>query len=248
MSSSYEFPGSALVTGASSGIGAAIATALAGSGCRVILAARRVSALEKLKASLGNKVCAVQLDVTDGAAVAALPEKLPAGFEDVGILVNNAAHDVGGRTRFDSSTADELVSVIDTNLNGIIRVVRAFIPKMVARGTGDILNIGSVNMMRVSPGLAAYTASKNGLRGLTDVLRADFANTGIRVIEVVPGLTRTEFAQKRFRGDAEKAEAHFAKSQFQLQPSEIADAALYALTRPRHMNILQMVVAPRNHW
>lgn len=245
---SYEFAGSALVTGASSGIGAAIATALVAANCRVILAARRVSALDELRKSLGDKACAVELDVTNAAAVATLPHNLPRGFEDVGILVNNAAHDVGGRTRFDNSTADELVSVIDTNLSGVIRMVRAFIPQMVERGRGDILNIGSVNMMRVTPTLAAYTASKAGLRGLTDVLRADFASSGIRVIEIVPGLTRTEFAQKRFRGDAEKTEAHFAKSAYQLKPEEIGDAALYALTRPRHMNVLQMVVAPCNHW
>jgi 3-hydroxy acid dehydrogenase / malonic semialdehyde reductase len=244
----WRLDGVALVTGASSGIGRALATALARAGCRVILAGRRRDVLDGIAAELGGNALAFPLDVTDTAAVSGLPASLPAEFAAVDILVNNAGHDVGGRTRFDTSTADELASVIETNLTGPMRLARALIPAMAERGRGDVVNIGSVNTLRTTPGLAAYSASKHGLHGLTQVLRADYAALGIRVIEIVPGLTRTEFARIRFRGDAEKAEAHFNRSPVQLQPGEVADAALYALTRPRHINISQMIVTPSTHW
>ena len=238
----------ALVTGATSGIGRALALALAAAGCRVIATGRRVDGLQEVAQQIGEACHAVRLDMTDAAAIARLPGALPEAFRDPAILVNNAAEDIGGRTRMDECDVEELARVIGTNLTGVIRMTHAVVPGMLRRGSGDIVNIGSTNAMRPTPNMAVYTASKTGVHGLTDVLRADYAKKGIRVIEIVPGLTQTGFAQTRFRGDADKARAFFAQFPSVLAPEDIADAALYALTRPRHVNVQQMVVTPAFQW
>jgi NADP-dependent 3-hydroxy acid dehydrogenase YdfG len=119
---------------------------------------------------------------------------------------------------------------------------------MLQRGRGTIVNIGSTNALRPTPNMAAYTASKAGVHALTDVLRADFAKEGLRVVEVVPGLTRTEFAQTRMRGDSEKARAFFEKFPGALEPQDVADAVTYAVTRPAHVCIQQIVVTPWFQW
>lgn len=238
----------ALVTGATNGIGRAIAVALAGAGCKVVATGRNDERLRDLATRLGSAVSTVKLDLLDARAIADLPAALPPGFRSPTILVNNAGEDVGGRTRFDESSADELARVIDINLIGVIRMVRAFVPAMLEKGEGDIINIGSTQALRPSAHMAAYTASKTGTRGLTDVLRADYAKAGIRVTEIVPGLTRTEFAQTRWRGDQEKAKAYFEQFPSTLAPEDVADAVHYALSRPRHVNLHQVVITPSWQW
>lgn len=238
----------ALVTGASSGIGRSIALALCSAGCRVIATGRNEERLRAVEVEAGGSMLAVRLDLTDAEAIAALPGALPEAFAAPSILVNNAGEDIGGRTRFDESTADELARVIEINLIGVVRMVRAFVPAMIERRSGDIVNIGSTQALRVTQSLAAYTASKTGSRGLTDVLRADYAGCGIRVIEVVPGLTRTGFAQTRWRGDAERARTFFERFPGSLAPSDVADAVVYALSRPRHVNVQQIVITPTWQW
>ncbi len=238
----------ALVTGATSGIGRAIAVALVSAGCRVVATGRNPDRLHKLGETLGTAVLPFRLDLTDSAAIERLPSELPPEFTAPTILVNNAGEDVGGRTRFDVSTADELARVIEINLIGVIRMVRALVPAMVERSTGDIVNIGSTQALRTTPNLAAYTASKTGIQGLTDVLRADYAKAGIRVMEIVPGLTRTNFAQTRWRGDEKKAEEYFDQFPSSLAPEDVADAVQYALTRPRHVNLHQIVITPSWQW
>jgi NADP-dependent 3-hydroxy acid dehydrogenase YdfG len=238
----------ALVTGGSGGIGRAIAVALAAEGCRVTITGRNAGKLEQAAQSMAGEVHALQLDMLDAQAIASLPRSLPEAYRAPTLLVNNAAEDVGGRTRFESSTADELARVIETNLVGLIRMTRAIVPSMLDAGLGDIVNIGSTNALRPTPGLAAYTGSKSGVHGLTDVLRADYAKSNIRVIEIVPGLTRTGFAQTRMRGDSAKADAFFAQFPSALSPEDVADAVLYALTRPRHVSVHQIVVTPSFQW
>ena len=238
----------AVVTGATSGIGRAIAVMLAGAGCRVVATGRNPERLRGLADELGDAVHAVQLDMTDAGAIARLPESLPPRFARPSILVNNAGEDVGGRTRFDASTADELARVIEVNLTGVIRMTRALVPAMLDRGQGDIVNVGSTNAMRPTLHMAAYTGSKTGAHGFTDVLRADYAKLGIRVIEVVPGLTRTGFAQARMRGDGERARSFFEQFPTALAPEDVADAVRYALTRPRHVSVQQLVVTPSFQW
>ena len=249
MNSAWSLQGStALVTGAGGGIGRAIAIALACSGCKVIITGRRREVLDELAHEIGPAAHPLLLEMTDAEAIARLPAELPEGFRGPTVLVNNAAEDVGGRTRFDESSAEQLSRVIETNLLGVIRMTRALVPAMLQRSQGDIVNIGSTNAMRTTQNMAAYTASKTGLHGLTDVLRADYAKSGIRVIEIVPGLTKTGFAKARMNGNEEMARAYFDKFPTALDPQEIADSVIYALSRPRHVCVQQMVVTPSFQW
>lgn len=240
--------GVALVTGATSGIGRAIAGMLVAAGCKVIATGRNDLRLAEIGRELGGAALPVRLDLTDATALARLPAELPEAFRAPAILINNAGEDVGGRTRFDTASADELARVIEVNLTGVIRMTRAIVPGMLARGSGDIVNIGSTNAMRPTLNMAAYTASKTGAHGLTDVLRADYAKSNIRVMEVVPGLTRTGFARTRMRGDGERARAFFDQFPSALAPEDVADAVHYALTRPRHVNVQQIVITPSFQW
>lgn len=238
----------AVVTGATSGIGRAIASALTSAGCKVVATGRNPDRLRELSEALGPAVLPLSLDLADHDAIAGLPGRLPPEFRTPAILVNNAGEDVGGRTRFDESSADELARVIEINLIGTIRMVRALVPSMIERGSGDIVNVGSTQQLRTTQNMAVYTASKLGAHGLTDVLRADYAKSGIRVMEIVPGLTRTNFAQSRWRGDEERARAYFEKLPPALSPDDVADSVHYALTRPRHVNLHQIVITPSWQW
>src|SRR6188472_4143612 len=184
--------GSVVLTGAASGIGAATARRLVASGRRVVLVDRDAAALPTLQSELGSAAPTLTLDVTDSAAVDALPQTIPSTFHPVTALINNAGHDPGGTTRFDLGSADDWQSAIETNLLGTMRVTRALLPGMVERNAGDIVNIGSIAGIRLMPTMAAYTTSKVGVHGFSDSLRADLAETAIRVTEIMPALTKTD--------------------------------------------------------
>jgi NADP-dependent 3-hydroxy acid dehydrogenase YdfG len=238
----------ALVTGASSGIGRAIAKALLDDGCRVILAGRNQAALREAAASHTANAHVLALDVTDFPAVDAFVDHLPAGFREIDVLVNNAGHDVGGRTRFDQGSVDDWISVIETNVSGLIRVTRAVVPGMIARGRGDIVNIGSVNALRVIPTMAAYGASKAAVHAFSDGLRADLAETPIRVIEVLPGLTRSDIVVRRFRGDRARAQAYYDSFGMALEADDIAAGVLYAIDQPPRVTVAQLTILPSNRF
>ena len=159
----------ALVTGASSGIGRAVAKALLVDGCRVILAGRNETALGEVAASShAANVHVLPLDITNFPAVDTFLDQLPPAFREIDLLVNNAGHDIGGRTRFDQGPADDWTNVIETNVSGLIRVTRAVVPGMIARGRGDVINVGSVNALRVIPDMAAYSASKAAVHAFSE--------------------------------------------------------------------------------
>jgi len=238
----------ALVTGAASGIGAAIASALVEAGRRVVIADLDGEAAARLAERLGDGAFALRLDITDDAAVDRLPHSIPEAFRPIDILVNNAGHDIGGRTRFDLGRADDWSSIIDTNLTGMMRVTRSLLPGMVKRNAGDIVNMSSISAIRLVPDMAAYTASKAGVRAFTDILRADLAETAIRVMEVLPGLTRTNIVLKRHRGDRKLEQEYFERFKMALEPADIARAVLFALDQPAHVQIAQMVILPANRW
>jgi 3-hydroxy acid dehydrogenase/malonic semialdehyde reductase len=238
----------ALVTGASSGIGRAIATALLGDGCRVILAGRNEAALREVAANSAARTHVLPLDVTDHAAVDAFVDRLPRAFRAIDLLVNNAGHDIGGRTRFDQGPADDWTNVIETNVSGLIRVTRAIVPGMIARGRGDIINIGSVSALRIVPDMAAYSASKAAVHAFSDGLRGDLAETPIRVIEILPGLTRTGIVERRFRGDQARAEAYYASFGMALQAEDIAAGVLFAANQAPHVTVAQLVIMPSNRF
>ncbi len=240
--------GNALITGAASGIGRAIAKQLVEAGHRVVLADLDFAGATELAQSLGESATALQLDITDRARVDDLPNLIPPAFRPLDILVNNAGHDIGGRTRFDLGKADDWSSIIDTNLNGLMRVTRAVLPEMVQRNRGDIVNISSISAIRMVPDMAAYTASKAGVRAFTDILRADLAETGLRVTEILPGLTKTNIILKRHRGDKAMEKEYFERFKIALDPEDIARSVLFALDQPEHVQIAQLYILPVNRW
>lgn len=238
----------AFVTGAASGIGRAIATSLQAEGTRIVLADRQAKALQALASQLGGEVFALPLDITDASAVDACLEQVPAEFRDIDILVNNAGHDIGGRIRFDQGSADDWSAIIETNLIGLMRVTRAILPGMIARGRGDIVNMSSISALRIVPEQAPYSASKAGVHMLSDIIRGELAETSLRVIEIMPGLTRTNIVTTRHRGDEEAARQYFERFGMALDPEDVARCVMFALSQPPHVQIAQMFVLPTNRW
>jgi len=234
----------AMVTGASSGIGYAIAAALVDRGIRVIATGRNVPRLDAAHEALGELLFPIVLDVSDNEAVAALPDSLPVDLRQIDILINNAGHDVGGRRAFQDGTAEEWDSIFETNVSGLMRVTHAIAPGMLARGYGHIINLGSVSGLYTYAGGAAYNASKFAVHGFTEALRKDFASADIRVTEILPGLVRTNFASNRLKGDKEAAGEFYDRFAACLYPDDIAASVMFALDQPPHVNITQLVVEP----
>ncbi|UUX50733.1 SDR family oxidoreductase [Nisaea acidiphila] len=232
-----------LVAGASSGIGAATVERLLAEGARVIAAARRMDRLQALAKDRPGHCLPLQLDVADPDSTSSMVERMPEGWRNIHGAVVCAGHDVGGRARFDQADAETWANIIETNVNGTIRVCRAVIDRMTARGTGHIVTLGSVSGLITYPGGSIYSASKHAVRAFTDGLRKDYGDSDIRVTEILPGLTRTEFAESRW-GDGSKAEAFYDKAPGLLEPEDIASAILYAMTAPESVNVSQIVVHP----
>jgi len=196
----------------------------------------------------GSRAHVLQLDVTDYTAVDALTESLPAEFRALDLLVNNAGHDVGGRTPFHKGRTEDWTAIIETNVSGLMRVTHAVLPGMIARGRGDIVNIGSINALRVIPEMVAYGASKAAVHAFSDGLRGDLANTPIRVIEILPGLVETDIVVRRFRGDQARAKAYYESFGMALKPEDIAAGVLYALSQPPHVTVAQLTILPTNRY
>ena len=233
----------ALVTGASSGIGACCSRGLVAEGYRVVGSARQRERLAPLAAELGEVFLPIDLDVDDAAAVADLPEKLPEAFREIDVLINNAGHDTGGRQPFVHSNADEMCAVIETNVAGLIRVTRALIGGMFARGRGHVVNIGSSAGLQAAATMSAYVASKYAVHGFSESLRLECAGRGVRVSEILPGLTRTGFAARRL-GDVQRAEEFYDGFEAALRPEDVAETVLFALRQPAHVEIAQLLVLP----
>lgn len=234
----------ALVTGASAGIGAATARALACQGVRVICAARNVDRLSALAGEIGAGAHPIALDVTDIDSVDSLRDRLPADLREIDILVANAGHDIGGRQRFDKGEMADWAHIIDTNVTGVARTCYAIIPGMLERGRGHIVTLGSIAGLRTFPGGAIYSATKFAVRAFTQALRSDYHDTDLRITEILPGLTKTEFAQRRFKGDQGKGEAFYESFPQTLTPEDIASGIVYALAQPPHVTVAQMVIVP----
>ena len=245
MASEAGFPAgsTALVTGASSGIGEGIATALVENDYRVICAGRRMHKLADLCSRLGSNAHALKLDVTDASSVESLLSRLPEDWRSIDILVNNAGHDEGGRRRFDEGSAPEWASIIETNVIGLIRTTHAVIPGMIARDHGHIVNIGSIAGLSPYATGSIYSGSKHAVHGFSESLRLDFAGTGIRVTEILPGLVRTDFALTRWHDQA-RADSFYDDFGDCLSPQDVARSVLFALEQPPHVVISQLVVVP----
>lgn len=232
----------AFVTGASSGFGAAIARRFAADGARVVISARRTDRLKELQAELGDDVHAVELDVTDAAAIQAVVEALPAEFADVDVLVNNAGLALGLEPAH-RADLDEWDRMIDTNCRGLVHVTRALLPGMVARGRGQVVNLSSVAGTYPYPGGNVYGATKAFVHQFSLNLRSDLHGTGVRVTSIEPGMADTEFSTVRFSGDSSKAGAVYDGMQ-PLTADDVAEAVHWAATLPEHVNINVIEMMP----
>ena len=239
MSSSTPYRGIALVTGASVGIGEATVRRLAADGWQVVATARRADRLAALAADLGPAVIPFALDVTDAAAVAALPQSHPV----VDLLVNNAGLALGLKSAQESALSD-WETMVQTNVTGLLRVTHALLPGMVARGRGHVVNIGSVAARLPYPGGHVYGATKAFVNQLTMSMKADLVDTAVRVTVIEPGLVAgSEFSQVRFKGDAERAASIYAGTE-PLMPADVAEAIAWVAAQPAHVNVTVLQMMP----
>jgi 3-hydroxy acid dehydrogenase/malonic semialdehyde reductase len=230
------------ISGASSGIGRACANAFSQNGARLVLSARRVERLEKIASELPTDIHILPLDVRDKNSVESAIHALPSTWSTIDILVNNAGL-ARGFTKMHEGDLQDWEEMIDTNIKGLLYVSRAIIPGMVSRGSGDIINIGSIAGHEVYPNGNVYCATKHAVDALTKGLRMDLLGTSVRVCTVDPGLVETEFSIVRFRGDDARAKKvyHGMKP---LSGEDIADAVVYAATRPPHVQIAEIIILP----
>ncbi|MEJ5998087.1 SDR family oxidoreductase [Corynebacterium sp. H130] len=227
----------ALVTGASSGIGEATAEALARDGWDVFVAARRIDRLTDLANRIGGT--AIELDVTDAEAVANMAQQ----FDRLDLLVNNA----GGAKGLDSiadANVDDWRWMYETNVLGTLNVTRALLDKLLA-AEGTIINIGSIAAFTPYKGGAGYNAAKFGVRAMTTVLRQEMEGKPLRITEIDPGRVKTDFSLIRFKGDEDKANAVYA-DKLNLTAADIAESIRWVASLPAHMNIENMTIKPRD--
>ena len=230
----------AVVTGASSGIGAATARALAAAGFHVLCAARRAERVEALAAEIGGTP--VVCDVTDADSVAALAERVG---DRLDVLVNNAGGAFGSAPVAEADT-EQWRAMYEVNVIGLMQVTRALLPALLASGDGVICNVGSTAGRVAYQGGGGYTAAKHGTKVVTETLRQELVGQPVRVCEVAPGMVRTEeFSLVRFGGDQEKADAVYAGVPDPLVAEDVADAIAWVVTRPSHVNIDELVIRPR---
>ena len=226
----------AVVTGASSGIGAATVRSLAGAGFSVVAAARRLERCEELAAEVGGR--AVQLDVTDPESVAALAREVP----DASVLVNNAGGALGLEPVAEADE-EKWRRMYETNVMGVMRVTKALLPALERSGNGHVVVIGSVAGVEVYPGGGGYTAAKHAANAVARTLRLELLGKAVRVSEVAPGMVDTEFSLVRFEGDREKADKVY-KGLTPLSGEEVADAIVYVVTRPPHVDVDYLSIKP----
>lgn len=228
----------AVVTGASAGIGAATARRLAADGFDLVIGARREDRLKELADETGAR--AMSLDVTDPDSVTSFCEQVEACH----VLVNNAGG-AKGLGPLEQARDDQWSWMYEVNVLGLMRMTRALLPKLKQSGDGHIINVGSIAGVETYPGGAGYTAVKHAVVAITETLRLELLGEPVRVTEIQPGLVETEFSLVRFDGDAELAERVY-HGMTPLTAEDIADCIAWATTRPSHVNIDTILVRPRD--
>ena len=226
----------AVITGASAGIGAATALRLAEEGFHVVLGARRAEKVEAIARRCGGT--ALPLDVTDAASV----EEFAAQVAQASVLVNNAGL-ASGMQAIEELEEERVRQMWETNVMGLIRVTQAFLPKLEQAAPGHVVNISSTAGRESYPGGGGYTASKHAVRSLTRTMRLELMGKPVRVTEIAPGLVETEFSVVRFDGDTKKAKKPY-EGITPLVAEDIADCVAWVVTRPAHVNIDEIVVRP----
>jgi NADP-dependent 3-hydroxy acid dehydrogenase YdfG len=232
----------AIVTGGSSGIGAATVRHLSAVGFRVVAGARRLDRLREVTDAAD--AVGLELDVTDAASVEAFVAAALGDDRRLDLLVNNAGGALG-MERVADARDDHWQWMYDANVLGTMRMCRALLPALTASGDGHIVNVGSIAGFESYPGGAGYTAAKHAVRTLTRTLRLELVGQPVRVTEVAPGLVETEFSLVRFDGDRERAAGVYA-GMTPLTADDVADCIAWAATRPPHVNIDEIVVRPRD--
>ena len=232
------------ITGASAGIGAACAHAFAAEGARLLLAARRVERLTAMQADLrkagAKAVHSFQLDVQNRSAVENSISALPEDWRAIDVLVNNAGLSRGLDKLWEGKTED-WEDMIDTNIKGLLWVTRAVVRGMVQRGRGHVVNLTSTAAELAYPGGNVYCGTKAAVRLINDGLRQDLMGTPVRVTSIAPGMVETEFSEVRFRGDKGRAGKVY-QNITPLTPEDVADAVVWATTRPAHVNIAHLLM------
>jgi hypothetical protein len=232
-----------LITGATSGIGLGCARKFAENGDRLILTARNQQRLEEIRDELkakGTEVLILAFDVRDREAATKAVNSLPADWQDIDVLVNNAGLALGLEQEY-KGDLDDWETMIDTNVKGLLLMTRLIVPRMVERNSGHVINIGSVAGDAAYAGGNVYCATKAAVKALSDGLRIDVADTAVRVTNLKPGLVETNFSNVRFRGDTERA-AKLYQGIEPLTGDDIADVAVYAANAPKHVQIAEVLI------
>jgi len=234
----------ALITGATAGIGRSTAFLLAGNGINVIITGRRKDLLDKLENEIKEKydtnVLSLNFDVRNNEEVINTIDSLPAEWKDIDILVNNAGL-AAGLTTIQEGSIDDWETMIDTNIKGLLYMTRKIAPLMIERGSGHIVNIGSIAGKEVYPNGGVYCGTKHAVDAISKGMRIDMVKHGIKVTAIHPGLVDTEFSIVRFKGDTEKAKKVY-EGLTPLYGDDVAEMVLFAVTRPAHVNINDMII------
>lgn len=232
----------AMVTGATSGIGWATAEALAQEGFRLIICGRREERLQELSAKLNVPTLCLTFDVRDKSTVEEKLGGLPEDWKQIDVLINNAgnAHGLG---KIHEGNVDDWDAMIDINVKGLLYVTKAVVPGMVAQGSGHVVNIGSIAGKEAYPGGNVYCGSKHAVDAINSGMRMDLNGTGVKVSQVCPGLVETEFSLVRFKGDEARAKTVYEGYEA-LRPEDVADLIRFIVTRPAHVNIADTIIFP----
>ncbi|KAK7014879.1 putative NADP(+)-dependent dehydrogenase acting on 3-hydroxy acids [Favolaschia claudopus] len=244
-----------LITGASSGIGAATAVLFAKAGTNVLLLARRTEALKNVEAAClaahkesglkdGGQFASIQLDLADKSAIASLWSKVPSNLRDVDILVNNAGF-VIGRDQVGDIDESIIDSMFSTNVFGLMAMTQLLLKDFKAKKSGHIINLGSIAGVEAYVGGSIYCATKFAVNAFTTTMRKELVDTPIRVTEIQPGMVETEFSLVRFKGDANAAKSVYTGIQ-PLTGEDIAEEIVWAASRPPHVNIAEQLIFPVN--
>ena len=236
----------ALITGATSGIGKATAQILASNGYDLVITGRREELLNDLSVSISNateaEVVSLCFDIRDLNQVEKAIDSLKGKWENIDLLINNAGLAVGLEPVY-SGVVDDWERMIDTNIKGLLYISRKISARMVAKGSGQIINLSSIAGHEVYPNGAAYCASKHAVQAITKAMRIELLPYGIKVSSISPGMVDTEFSIVRFKGDKEKADNVY-KDLTPLYAPDIAEAILFMVTRPKHVNIDELLIMP----
>ena len=230
----------ALITGATSGIGEACARKFAEGGYRLIITGRNEQKLNQLKGELDTEVLTLRYDVRDRMATEAAVKSIPEGWTDIDVLINNAGLALGLEPEYEGDM-DDWETMIDTNIKGLLTMTRLIVPGMVERNRGHVINIGSVAGDAAYAGGNVYCATKSAVKAITDGLRIDVAHTAVRVTNLKPGLVETRFSNVRFHGDDARADNVY-KGITPLTGTDIADVAFYAASAPAHVQIAEVLI------